>query len=303
MPFQTTSLTGPAGRQPDVRIFFNGQLLLRADEHGQICRAAVNHAAFQHVLSVEARTKTPGKADAILMRHLGPLNFRQPNQPGMVIDFSGGGPAPAVFKFISSAQLNLETGEAQGPDPQAAEQDFRWIINMEGGLFHGDLLNCSVFNTHNFIELRGGEYYFYTALRSGPGLKFTRKGGRKRDLDFRRIGAVIGANVFLNENGLQSLTVKWNNGVEGADKVLTLSKPTGGASHEIYIENTPLYQETTLTPPPTHSELIEYYKVLPDITDENAKFNLEPSAEPLPGGGDTGSPDIPCQSVVLDGVV
>jgi hypothetical protein len=299
MSFRPIGVTTPTpGREPDIRIFFNGQLLLRSTD-GQTCQAAVNHAAFQHVLSVEVRTKTPGKADAILMRHIGPLNFRQPNQPGMVIDFGGAGAAPAAFKFISSAQLNLETGDSQGADPQVAEQDFRWIINLEGGLFHGDQLNCSVFNTHNFIEMRGGEYYFYTALRSAPGLKFTRKGGGKRDLDFRRIGAVIGANVFLNENGLQSLKVTWNNGVEGADKVLTLSKPTGGVSHEIYIENTPLYQESTLTPPPTHSELIEYYKVLPDITGD-ARFNLEPSADPAPG--QEGTPDIPCQSGVLDGV-
>lgn len=313
MPFKPIGVTTPTpGREPDVRIFFHGQLLLRSQD-GQTCEVAVNHAAFQHTLSVEARTKRPDRRDVIHMRHFGPLNFRLPNQPGMSIEIVGEGAAPAAFKFVTPSTLNLETGEVQTGDPQTAEEDFRWIINLEGGHFHGDTLRCPVFGTHNTIKLTGGEYYFHTALRAEAGLKFQRTGGGKTPKDFRRIGAIIGANVFLGDN--QSLVVRWKDGVKEEDRVLTLSKPQGqGVSHEIYIENTPLYEEPRL-PPPTHSELIEYYKVLPDINGD-ARFNLEPIRERADRDrenvvaqtgsakfeGERGSPSIPCQSIVLDGV-
>lgn len=304
MPFTSISKTGPAGREPDVKIFFHGLLLLRSED-GKTCEAGVNHAGFRHVLSVEARTKTPNRPDVIHMRHFGNLNFRQ---PGMSIQITGAGPDPNAFKFVSSAQIDHANGDS------APEEDFRWIINLEGGLFHGDEITSTVFGTQHVIRLEGGEYYFYTARRARPGLKFERKGGGKKDKTFRRIGSVIGARVFLNDN--QSVVMRWSDGVQEDECVLTLSKPQSGVSHEIYIENSPLYEPpTTLRNRPRHSELLEYYKVIPGIIGA-ARFNLEPSEEVTPGLSDEGapfssgsakydsergSPSIPCQSVVLDG--
>lgn len=314
MTFKPTSVTGPGG-EPNVRIYFHGLLLLRSED-GNVCEAGVHHAAFRHTLSVEARTRTPNRPDVIHMRHFGPLKFREEGQPGMSIEIDGSGrPAPAAFKFVTPAALNFETGEVPPETPEVAE-DFRWIINLEGGLFHGDELDCTVFGTQHVIRLGGGEYYFYTARRADSGLKFVRKEGGKGPKDFRRIGSIIGARVFLS--GDQSITLTWNDGMQEEDQTLRLSKPQTGSIHEIYVENSPLYEPPSNSgTPPRHSELPEYYKVIRGKIG-NARFRLDPvkengpqadgQAAPPPSGSakfdsERGSPSIPCQSIVLDGPV
>src|SRR5947209_5621689 len=127
MTFKITSLDAVLSN-PDVNIFFSGQMLLRAADDGTSCDVGVNPLAANHVLTIEARTKVVEagvvKSDVIRMRHVGPLNFRQ--SEGMLIKVSDPVAHPAAF----SCCRRLD------PTP-VHENDFRWILNLEGQDFHG----------------------------------------------------------------------------------------------------------------------------------------------------------------------
>lgn len=298
MTFKQKDITQVPGVTPDVEIFFHGQLLLRSEDE-VTCEVAVNSLAGNHVLTVEARTKIAGRPDPIIrMRHVGPLLFRR--QEGMLIEVTGAGPAPAAFKCIKMVggvpvPIDYTSGASDPPD-----EDFRWILNLEGPQFHRRDLDVPIFNSQNTIRLRGGEYYFRTAQRADDRIMtHTRKDGGQGPLTFRRIGVVARASVFL-ANG-QFVQLRWQaSNVEG-DASVVLEK-AANTTHEIYINNAPLFLKGPSATGggefPQFDELPEYYKLITNVT-PSARFQLVPTFPPRPR--DTGSPDIPCQVQQLDG--
>ena len=296
MPFRAKLLTDVPSGTPDVQIFFHGQLLLRSAD-GATCEVAVNPIANNHVLTIEARTKTPGKPDIVRMRHAGPLNFRQ--QEGMLIEVINPVVAsPATWNCRTFDPIDYVMGTNPPPD-----EDFRWILNLEGPQFHERELNPPIFNSHHVIRLRGGEYFFRTAMRADARVEHKRKGGGKNEKTFRRIGAIASASVFLVEN--QSVRLRWQASTREGDHSVSLQKAQN-ATHEIYINNAPLYIDTpTQGEHPEFDELIEYYKVISEIpqTPPGTRFQLVPNVTAPLGsvGGEEGSPDIPCQIMRLDG--
>lgn len=325
MTFKPKLLAEVPGGTPDVQIFFHGQLLLRSED-GVTCEVAVNPVATAHVLTIEVRTKTAGSADLINMRHVGPLYFRQREgvHEGMSIEVTNPVPAsPAAWKCITLDSINYESGASEPQNPPDA--DFRWILNLEGVNFHEKELEPPVFKSHHVIRLRNGEYFFRTAVRSNNDFVFRRTGGGKAPKDFRRIGAIASASVFLDTN--QSVVLRWQDGTQEEDRTLTLTK-AAGSTYEIYIENSPLYQDPTRDADlPNRDELVEYYKVIPEIPppvpgEPPARFKFVPThpvnpnsaagesaTEPdrtgsdaaAPSSGQRGSPSIPCQVITLDG--
>lgn len=315
MPFRPIDITQVPGGTPDVQIFFHGQLLLRSED-GATCEVAVNPLAVNHVLTIEARTRVSGRPDTIMMRHVGPLNFRQ--REGMLIEVVPAVGAPAAFNCRTFDPINYESGEAPPRD-----DDFRWILNLEGPRFHRRELNVPIFNSHHVIRLRNGEYFFRTAGRAPTLLSHKRRGGELEEVTFRRIGTIASASVFLAEN--QSVVMTWQSSTQEGDHVVTLTK-AANTTHEIYINNAPLYIDPPVQGPneqelPQFDELTEYYKVIPGIgsilTDE--RFRLVPVLAPRPNldaapdsgpadssesrldDGEKGSPSIPCQVMRLDG--
>jgi hypothetical protein len=243
------------GLVPDVKIFFHGQLLLRSED-GTACEVGVNPLATDHVLLVEVRTKTPGKPDLINMKHIGALHFRQPE--GMTIELTdvGNVPAPAAWKCITLDPLDYEKGVG------APDEDFRWMLNLEGPLFHKMKLKPTVFGTQHVIKLKGGEYFFHTAaVKAGGSLDLKRTGGGEPPRTIKGFGAIASASVFLVEN--QSILLKWNDG--RGERVLTLTK-SKSATYEIYIENTPLFVPADPSNLSKHDELAEYYKVIREVS-------------------------------------
>lgn len=282
---------------PDVKIFFHGQLILRSPD-GEGCDVAYNPLATDHVLSIEARIikeRTTGQigergTDLIRMRHLGPLHFR--NSEAVLIEVRGG-PAPivpAAFKLVASDEpINMEDKNSAPPD------DFRWILNVEGPLFHQRPLNFPGFASQNVIRLRRGEYYFKTAAHPSDRLLYDRRGGGKPNVTFDTIGSVASASVFLAED--QTLMMRWRDGTRDEDRVLRLEK-ADNTRYEIYIENTPLFLDTPTEPElPGLDEFIHYYKVL-DVPEAD-RFSLTPKLRPDPG--QFGTPDVPCQVLTEDG--
>jgi hypothetical protein len=289
MPFQEKPLNDCPPGTPDVRLLFHGQLILRSDGHG--CDVAVNPVATDHVLSIEVRIKKEGKTDRIRMRHLGPLNFREPE--GLLIEVAGPGPAvaSAAFKLVGNEPIDYENPAS------AAEDDFRWILNVEGPLFHNAVLNSPVFGAfagQNVIRLRGGEYYFKTAAMASPRYQYRRRGGNKPDVVIGAIGCIASASVFLPEN--KSLVMKWQDDTREGDRTLSLGKAED-TTYEVYIENTPLCldrpREAQL---PLMDEFKEYYKVL-DVP-VGDRFSVVPELRPAL---QEGTPEVPCQVVTQDG--
>ena len=289
MPFRPKLFTDMPAGTPDVLIVFHGQMLLRSED-GTNCEVGINPIASNHVLSVEARMKRADATDRVRMRHLGPLHFR-PSE-GMSISVAGNMAAPAAFKLVTLDPIDYVNGTG------TREDDFRWILNLEGGLFHGDELNPPIFPSQNVIKLHDGEYYFRTAARSEPRYQYRRMNGGKPETIFRFIGAIASASVFLQEN--QGLVIRWQDGTQERDRTLTLSK-MADTVYEVYIENTPLFlDEPRQADLPNFDELVQYYKVIPQIPPTpNRRFKLVP--ELRPGEADQGSPEIPCQVMTLDG--
>lgn len=293
MTFKPKLLNPTHRPEPDVKIFFHGQLLLRSED-GITCEVGVNPCATDHVLTIEVRTKMPGKLDLINMRHIGPLHFRQPE--GMTIEITESEeddpPPPAAWKCITNDPIDYTAGTG------APDEDFRWMLNLEGRLFHQKKLKPDIFGTQHVLKLQGGQYFFHTALRMDRRLTFTRTGGGLDDLELKGIGAIASASVFLAEE--QSVVLRWNDCSE--ERTLTLTK-SEDATYEIYIENTPLFVEVDPSNLSKHEELSQYYKVIREIssTSLSAAFSLVPSRDS--DLGETGSPSIPCQAMILDGTL
>jgi len=258
------------------------------------------------VLAVEVRLKRPDRevertipdhVDVISMRHVGPLDFRAPEEgmtvapvEGMTVEVVEESSTIAVWKCIGDDPLDLEQGIGR------FEEDFRWILNFEGPNFHNQALHPNVFNTQHMIHFKNGEYFFRTAFRSPDRLLYTRHREGEDDALFRQIGAVARASVFL-ERG-QSVVLKWTDGSE--PRTLSLTRGLPGITYEVYVHNTPLFQPDPQRPEDytDFEELIHYYKVIPEI-EQAQKFTLTPSDSPL-DNGQAGTPTIPCQVLRLD---
>lgn len=206
--------------------------------------------------------------------------------------------SPAAFNCRTFGPINYESGEEPPNNPPG--DDFRWVLNLEGPLFHKKTLNPVIFNSHHVIRLQGGEYFFRTARRTSGRFDMLRQGGGMNDARFKKIGAVARASVFLV--GDQRVKLSWRGPV--AESTVTLHKQAN-TTHEIYINNAPLFvDEVTSDAPvlPQFDELVEYYKLF--STQEvpvGDRFKLVPAKPTTPAPGEAGSPDIPCQVMRLDG--
>lgn len=293
MPFGKRLLTQPlpSADLADVQIFFHGQLLLRS-ENSVTCEIGVNPIASNHMLTIEARRKQFNKPDLIEMRHVGPLNFRRPTgggmtiEPGMIMEVIPAATTQAAWSCEGEDTLDYTTGEGR------FEDDFRWILNLEGNLFHDRELTPSVFGTTDMIRLQGGEFFFRTAFRSPQRLKYERRGGGKDPLNLRRIGAIARASVFLIEH--QSLVMRWNDGIQ--NRTLTLTKSNAGITYEVYVQHTPLFIQPGDVG--AHDELGQFYRIIPEVAG-GSRFTFAAVDDPLVP--ETGSPDIPCQVGKLNG--
>jgi hypothetical protein len=279
MPFQATPSGQSLPPNPDVRIFFQGLLILRASDDSKLC-VVENHLrpSFPHTLSIEVRAKVAQEPDVILMRHFGPLEA-----PGLVIN--GG------YDTASSVVYKHQPSSFDNPLGVGAPDDFRWIVNLEGRLFHKRPLSVDTTGTRPGITVENGIYYFYTARKKTG--RITRTGGGEPDLDLTGIASTVGANLSIGAN---PVVLTWH---KGTNHMLELDR-VAGTSYEIYIDNSPLFLD--LEDEATHhSELNEYYDVLPGV---GTRFDLDFHPVSLVGSAKfntiRSTPNIPCQSIVLE---
>jgi hypothetical protein len=303
MPFETTT-TLP--QRPTIKIFFHGLLILRASGDRSSCAVDIHQSAHPpHTFSVEVRTKSPGRPDIITMRHFGRFDGQH---PGLTIR----GPRPGVG-LVSKYQptAGFDPTSATGGD----ESDFRWIINLEGSLFHRAPLSVVEGRTRPGVLLTDGDFCFHAAARLVRPIAITRNGTTTSQI--AAMASIIGASLHL-EDGTEAV-LSWR-AAGGASWDYPLEKPTApDVTYEIYIDNSPLFEPQTGGGGASHSEMPEYYGV---IRDEHGRdippeqqFDLAFLPTTATTGGDAGPfvpprgstkfdlrccPRIPCQSVVLE---
>ncbi len=276
MPF--TQVQAMPNKPPTVRIFMTGQLMLQPNAESSACEVLVNRSAPNHHLTIEVREKRNDQPDEIMMRHYGPLAFRE-TEPidGLLISRHPAGSVSmytgkwSKFGDALTAAIDLRSEEFHASNELSIDlQATRPSIMIEDGIFH-------------------------TAARTSDKLKMKlTKGKEQRDMP--SFATLIGANIYLEEN--EALNLSWRE--MGIKKALSLTKSKEGATYEIYIINDPLFENAEAAK--THDELAEYYKVLPTVpTHERLKLDVEFPETAAPAPAPRGTSRIPCMPVVVGG--
>lgn len=273
MPF--TQVQAMPNKPPTVRIFMTGQLMLQPNAESSACEVFVNRSAPNHHLTIEVREKRNDQPDEILMRHYGPLAFRDPNSDdGLLIARN-----PAVGVSMYSGKWS-KFGDA-----------LTAAIDLRSEEFHAaNELRIDLNATRPSIVIKDG--IFHTAARTSDKLKMKLTRG-KEQRDMPSFATLIGANIYLEEG--EALNLSWRE--MGIKEALSLKKSDAGATYEIYIINDPLFENPESAK--EHDELAEYYKVLPTVpTHERLKLEV---AFPETAAPERGTSRTPCMPVVVGG--
>jgi hypothetical protein len=292
--------------EPAVRIYFTGLMILEPIEN-DACQIFVNSSATRHYLTIEVRRKTETRPDEIMMRHVGPLAFFDPD----------GDPQIPLHGFhiekVNAASTGVlrYTGSNIGPK---GEEDFDRVVDIARAPYHDtdrqvdpDLstpnLSRNLLDIDNLVgrpSIFLNDGILHTAAKTDPGLTITLRHPQKGDKGLTPFAKLIGANLYLNSG--EVVRLRWLN--QGKQASLELQKPDPGVSYEIYIINDPLFESsiaTNLKLDPKHDEFAEYYKLLSAVpTNEQFRLHVEKppaGAPPVPRG----STDIPCMSTTKGG--
>ena len=268
---------------PDVRIFFVGQLILEPLIDGKGCEVFVNRSAGDHELLIEVRRKRPGKPDEIVLRHSGPLPFGPP---------IGTPPAPpprvpprhGLFIFVNPTPSGVKRYTGVSASTEGRKLDL--ALNMRA--IH-DVATGPVEPIGGRPSILLNEGVFYTADVYPAGAKLKKKRPFSTPILLGEFASIIGANIYLSAGQRVQMIYQQ----EGRSILFPLEKLTGGQSHEVYITNEPPFQDDSPQAPFAHDEFGEYYKILRDVPNIE-QFILE---VPAPSQG---SLRTPCMSVLLD---
>lgn len=276
MPF--TQVEQFPNQPPTIRIFITGQLMVQPSVGSDSCEVFVNRSAPNHQLTVEVREKKPNKPDSILMRHHGPLEFRDSEEPVEGV----------LIRRQPQGNVSMYTGR-----PTAWGESLTSAIDLRSEGFHPtNEMAIDFESARPSIVIQDG--IFHTAMKTSPKLKIKLKKGETAIRDMTPFASLIGANIYLNDG--EFLHFAWREG--GLNHTLSLTRPEEkGASYEIYIINDPLFENPE--EPKAHDEFGEYYKVLPTVpTDERLKLDV---TFPQPVPQDKGTSKSPCMPVVVGG--
>jgi len=297
MPFNTTQ---DLPNDPQVRIFFSGQLILSPADTSSAgepnCEVFINSRAGNHSFSVEARQKRPGLPDGILMRTFGPLQPIGPslgepgNIHGMLIGVTPGGITPG------SLPRGVKAYDGSTPSTEGTTSgNIFSLVELHRGDPPSVHVRTDKANTRPSIFLN--DAVLYTADRTPLQFDLARGGVTKRLTEF---AGIIGANIYPTLQ--QSVVMTWKqNG-----QLLTLPfepPPAAGPrfTYEVYVSNDPLFDPDAFTTPTSaHDELAEYYKVLPGIPHEQ-RFTLTLVTSAAVPDKERGTPRTLCMSALGEG--
>ena len=256
MPFKTTD---ELRRDPAVKIFFSGQMIIQPDKTGDTCEVFVNRLALDHQFSVEVREKTPGRPDAVVMRHLGQLAFLPSSLNAPVFGMEITASNPKGLRMYTGTELN------------GGEDSLEHALDLTDERFHGQPLEIAAERARPSISLNDG--ILYTAAKSEKEIVITLEKRGRAIGKLPPIASVIGTNIYLDDDK-ETLTIRW---LElGRPRGFELTKLPDGASYEVYILNEPLFVSPGSAA--VHDELKDYYEILgPVPPEEQFKFNVDVS--------------------------
>ena len=269
---------------PNVRIFFVGQLILEPLINAQACEVYINRSAPDHHLSIEVRQKKINRPDEIVMRHFGPLPFTHiqrgvPPRHGMFIEVVDSAPTPTP---PPPPRPLVHAYNGANPSPEGEELDL--ALNM----FRIHDVACDPVEPiggRPSILIKGCTFYTADTFPAGATLRKRRSGAWPKPQP--KFAGIIAANFYLTAT--QRVVMRWQ--LNGRDILFPFPK-LPGQTHEIYVSNEPLFQEESIQSPFSHDEFGEFYKILRNVPNHE-QFVLE-----IPP--DRGSLRTPCMSVLLD---
>lgn len=276
MPFKPEDRLGP---NPSVRVFFIGLNILALTDNDTAVQAFVHNSSSEHKLTIEARRKRRGKPDQLMMRHVGPLTPTVADETRThgflitasgvtrgkgVLGYNGKDPSPDGTKLSDSFNLSDLLGTPAGD------------VDQFGGL-------PSVLVDHGV---------FYTAEKVTTRARLFKPDGSTK-MDLTEVPTILAANIYLDPaNPEQFVDLFWRQEGEDVHCPLPQPKTPNAFNYEIYVVNEPLFEPDSALP--RHGEFDEYFKILPDVSDED-KFDIE-FLEDIP---DRGSTRAPCMSILL----
>lgn len=304
MPFAPIDALPP--EEPAVRVYFTGLMVLEPTENNA-CQIFVNSSATRHFLTIEVRRKKQDRPDEIMMRHVGPLAFFDPDRPPPQIPLHGfhiekaNGASTGVFRYA---------GSTVGPK---GEENFDLAVDIARAPYHAadrqvdpdlstpelprKLLDIDNLVGRPSILLKDG--ILHTAAKTRPELTIKLRQPGKDDEVLDPFAKLIGANLYLRDG--EFVRLRWRNQGKPAD--LSLEKPDPGVSYEIYVINDPLFESSEiidLVLDPKHDEFAEYYKLMTAVpTSEQFRLQIIKPEQGPPL--EKGSTDIPCMPVTKGG--
>ncbi|HEY6232586.1 MAG TPA: hypothetical protein VIW64_15085 [Pyrinomonadaceae bacterium] len=252
MPFKPVQ-TFPQG-DPDVQLFFHGLLMLCPDTNGNQCRIGVHRLSVEHKLSIDVRAKGTELPDPPLLRLSGPLDSM-----GLTVAVE-----PETNAGVS---MFVPTAEPFDRNADNDPRDFRWTIDLEQLDPAQPPMILDQSGISPGIVLKDG--MFFTARITDPAkleVKLTEQGAAATGLN--RVARIIGANIYLNDG--QKVVLRWF--ADGKKQELNLPKSDEGLSYLIYMDNSPSLMPTGK---PTHSEFVEYARVVTNATDRTRRFDID----------------------------
>jgi hypothetical protein len=218
----------------DVQILFTGLLLLVPQDDGS-CLAGVDHVAPDHELTINVTERGTGTSVATLPGSLQlPLLITiDPPTRGAVAKYTS---LPEPFDRTDTRDL----------------RDIRWSIDFKT-LY--PQMGVQTDKVTPGITLTDG--LLYTATPTDPNdvtPELVAPDGSLTDL--HRIGAVIGANIYLEQG--QSVLLEWTTGAGPQQLRLPQPKNVGGG-YAISIANEPPEGA------PVHNDFQEYYNIITNV--------------------------------------
>ena len=278
MPFNPI---GDLPNNPDVRIFFVGQLILQPLANARGCEVFINRSAADHYFSVEVRKKKQNKPDEIVMRHFGSLPFITPPPsapPGV--------PPQYGMTIRVLPQITPSVSAYDGTNASTEGEKLSLALNMQ--TIHSVPTGAvELVGARPSILIEQGTFYTADTYPVGSSLKKKKAGSVAQPLG--RFASVIAVNIYLTLPQ-QRVAMIWR--PDGREVALRFER-VANQTHEIYISNDPIFQDDDVNAPFKHEEFNEYYKILPNIP-KDEQFEL---ITPPPS---LGSLRTPCMSVLLN---
>jgi hypothetical protein len=166
-------------------------------------------------------------------------------------------------------------------------QDFRWSIDLEkldpaqppmilerSGISPGVTINDGIF--------------FSARLTDPSKIEVNLLEENAASRPFNRVAGIIGSNIYLQPG--EKVVLRWF--ADGRKQSLELPKTEDNTTIVIYIDNSP----SLMTGTPTHSEFVEYFKV---VTNVSRRFDIDFNEIGPPHTTNTDS--APCMPVTVGG--